>query len=147
MKKKRMNPSLTLAVSILEYIIPVTFSFSSISFTRLNVQHRYPVQIPMSTDEVEDQRLDPAISSQFTIKICSSTSCAKSVKAMGMDEYHILSGMYARKEGGGATLVEVEETSCLGCCNFAPCIGIEHEDYIGTVSLDGMNANEFSDGV
>ena len=29
----------------------------------------------------------------------------------------------------------------------APCVGVEHEDYEGTVALEGMSTIEFSDRV
>ena len=32
----------------------------------------------------------------------------------------------------------------MGCCNFAPCIGVEHEDYEGYVGLEGMESNEIT---
>ena len=41
----------------------------------------------------------------------------------------------------------VEESSCLGRCKFAPCVGIEHEEYEGTVSLEGMTSTEFTNRV
>lgn len=92
--------------------------------------------------------LDPQISSQFKILTCSSTSCAKrATQTFGLDEYALLSGLYQRKEHAHASQVIVEETSCLGCCKLGPCVGIEHEDYYGTVALEGMTPNEFSDAV
>ena len=41
----------------------------------------------------------------------------------------------------------MEETSCLGSCKKAPCGAIEHEEYEGTVALEGMDSSEFSDRV
>ena len=95
----------------------------------------------------EEILLDPTISSQFKIVTCSSTSCRKRMNSLGLDEYAILSGLYQRKEIAGAPEVTVEESSCLGGCKVGPCVGVEHEDYFGTVSLEGMEPNEFNDSI
>ena len=95
----------------------------------------------------ESSLLDPKVSSQFKILTCSSTSCTKRSQAFGLDEYALFSGLYQRKEEAGASPVEIEESSCLGCCKVGPCVGIEHEDYYGTVALEGMKPNEFNDRV
>lgn len=104
-------------------------------------------QIISSNEKDNLSPLDPTISSQFKILTCSSTSCAKRTKALGLDEYALFSGLYERKENANAFQLIVEETSCLGCCKLGPCVGIEHEDYYGTVALEGMGPNEFSDRV
>ena len=145
-------------VALLEFIIPTALAFQTFilkGYTReCDFQKRCSViSSSLATnsneqvEEFDEEHLDPLISSQFTIKICSSTTCAKKANSLGLDDYHVLSGLYSRKEGAGASQVEVEESSCLGCCKFAPCVGIEHEDYVGTVSLEGMGPNEFSDSV
>ncbi len=91
------------------------------------------------------------ISSQFKILTCSSTPCSKRSQAFGLDEYALFSGLYQRREEADeyldASQVVIEESSCLGCCKVGPCIGIEHEDYYGTVALEGMKPNEFKDRV
>jgi hypothetical protein len=38
----------------------------------------------------------------------------------------------------------VEESPCLGGCQRAPCVAIAHEDYEGTVALQGMTTAEFA---
>ena len=81
---------------------------------------------------------------QFQVKTCSETSCSQKRKVLGLDEYATFSAFYTRASD---TAVTVEETSCLGRCKFAPCVAIEHEDYEGTVSLEGMTQQEFSDRV
>lgn len=48
--------------------------------------------------------------------------------------------MYQRAEGSA---IQVEECPCLGSCSLAPCVGIEHDDFLGYVSLEGMNDGEF----
>jgi hypothetical protein len=44
-------------------------------------------------------------------------------------------------------MMEVEECPCLGSCKMAPCVAIEHDDYEGTISLDGMTDSEFASRV
>ena len=92
--------------------------------------------------------LDPDIAGQFKIVTCSSTACAKRSKAFGLDEYALYSGIYERKELNDATRgIEVEEGSCMGRCKFAPCIGVEHEDFDGKVGLEGMTDEEIQSRV
>lgn len=93
------------------------------------------------------EELDPEIASQFKILTCSATSCAARRRKVGLDEFATLAGLYERKEGACASEVEVEESSCLGCCKNAPCVAIEHEDFFGTVALEGMTPGEFNDNL
>ena len=66
---------------------------------------------------------------------------------MGLEDYALFSGIYQRKEENGAQGVQVEEGSCMGRCQFGPCIAVEHEDYEGFVSLEGMMGDEFQNRV
>ena len=93
-----------------------------------------------------DDDLPQDIAGQFKILTCMSTSCAKARKDMGMDEYATFSAFYTRAQDR-APAVEVEECPCLGRCAAAPCVAIEHEDYEGTVSLEGMTPTEFDQRV
>jgi len=93
------------------------------------------------------EELDSSIASQLKILVCSSTSCTAKRRKIGLDELATFVGLYERKEGACASDVEVTEASCLGRCGKAPCVGIEHEDYVGTVALEGMNPNEFQDSL
>jgi len=88
--------------------------------------------------------LEPSITEQFKIKICSSESCTKRSKVFGLEEYALYSGMYQRKEESGACGVQIEEGSCMGQCKVGPCVGVEHEDYEGFVGLEGMEPHEMS---
>lgn len=38
----------------------------------------------------------------------------------------------------------MEESTCLGSCKLAPCVAIQHEDYMGNIGLEGMTENELS---
>jgi hypothetical protein len=99
--------------------------------------------------------------SKFIVYICSATSCAKKRQQLNLDEYATLSGFWGiRMEANPGTptdgsekdepdkswmgLIRLEESSCLGSCAFAPCVGIEHDDYEGPVALLGMNSDEFA---
>lgn len=101
----------------------------------------------VATTSDSNNTLDPDVASQFKILTCSSTSCSKQMKVLGLDEYALFSGLYERKENAKVSQVQIEESSCLGCCKVGPCVGIEHEDYYGTVALEGMKPNEFKDRV
>jgi len=67
-----------------------------------------------------------------------------------MDEYETFASLYSRKEEeeeDGQRLyanVKMEESSCLGSCQFAPVVAVEHEDYEGTVGLEGMDGLELN---
>lgn len=128
-------------------VFPVSLSLSrSIStFSSLSMDSSNKNQETMKKDEAIN--LDPTIASQFKIVTCSSTSCRKRMNSLGLDEYAIISGLYQRKEEADAPEVTVEESSCLGGCKVGPCVGVEHEDYFGTVSLEGMKPNEFNDSI
>jgi hypothetical protein len=64
-----------------------------------------------------------------------------------MDEYSTFAAFWGRSRDRTAAVVEVEELSCLGSCQQAPCVGIVHEDYEGPVALEGMDPSEFNANV
>ena len=90
--------------------------------------------------------MDPTVAGKFKILTCSSTSCAKRRKECGMDDFETYGQFYNRIQEY-APQVQVEESPCLGSCKMAPCVAIEHEDYEGTVALEGMTDNEFTERV
>jgi (2Fe-2S) ferredoxin len=63
-----------------------------------------------------------------------------------MDELATFAAFYARIQDTG-TKILVEESPCLGACQQAPCVAIEHDDYIGPVALEGMNQAEYTNRV
>ena len=91
--------------------------------------------------------LDPNICSQFKILTCTSKWCSEKRQVLGMDQYATFGAMYERKERAGASAVEVEECPCLGRCKLAPCVAVEHEDFVGTVGLEGMTDAELNDSI
>ncbi|KAL7568741.1 hypothetical protein ACA910_021734 [Epithemia clementina (nom. ined.)] len=100
----------------------------------------------LACDDEDDNSplLNSDVAAQFRVLTCSATSCSKMRQRLNLDEYATFSAFYRR---AWETSVVVEETSCLGRCKQAPCVGIEHEDYDGNVSLEGMTRTEFSDRV
>jgi len=90
-----------------------------------------------------NSELDPDECAKFKIVICSATACTKKRRALGMDDFATYGALYEKKEGDNAPNVQVEECSCLGACKNAPIVAVEHEDYDGTVGLEGMTDSEF----
>lgn len=88
--------------------------------------------------------LDPTIAKQFKIVTCNASACAEKRKLLGLDPYATFSALYVR---GNPNHITVEETSCLGACQQAPCVGVQHEEYVGTVALNGMTDAEFANRV
>lgn len=78
---------------------------------------------------------------QFKIVTCMSTACCKKRQALGLDSLSTFGAMYARAK---VSEVRVEEGPCLGSCKKGPCVAVEHDDYFGSVALEGMTADEFS---
>ena len=91
--------------------------------------------------------IDPQVSGKFKIVTCSATSCAQKRSALDMDQFATFSAFYARIKEADFPNVQLDETSCLGCCKQAPCVAVEHDDFVGTVALEGMTGNEFNDRV
>jgi (2Fe-2S) ferredoxin len=124
---------------------------NSVLFSSSSRSKSLDVDVDVDTEEQADTGtpLDPEIAKCFTIKTCSSTTCAKrSKETYGLDDYALFSGLYVRKEeasngDGSCQSVKVEEASCMGRCQFAPCVAIEHEDYEGYIGLEeGMVGTE-----
>lgn len=96
------------------------------------------------SDDFGEACLDPVQSGKFKILTCSSTSCSKMRKNLGVDEFATLGSLWDRKMAANAAEVQVEESSCLGSCKLAPCVAVVHEDFVGSVSLEGMTPSEFN---
>lgn len=94
----------------------------------------------------EQEDFDPDVSKRFKIVTCSATSCAAKRELLSLDQYATFSAFWERIQDRGVE-VSVEETSCLGSCEKAPCVAVEHDDFEGTVALEGMDSSEFSDRV
>ncbi|KAG7365094.1 thioredoxin-like ferredoxin [Nitzschia inconspicua] len=77
---------------------------------------------------------------KFKVVTCMSTACYQKRKYLGLDSLSTFGAMYAR---ASSTSVRVEESPCLGSCQFAPCVAVEHDDYYGFVALEGMTNEEF----
>mmetsp|Transcript_20152 Transcript_20152/g.28689 ORF Transcript_20152/g.28689 Transcript_20152/m.28689 type:complete len:201 (+) Transcript_20152:138-740(+) len=91
---------------------------------------------------LSDSNTKEDVCKDFTILVCRSTSCTKKRRMLGLDEFHTLSTLYSQQPPC-LTPIEIEESPCLGMCDFAPCVAVEHADYTGPVALEGMDSAEF----
>jgi hypothetical protein len=106
--------------------------------------------------------VDPGIVSKFKVVTCMSTSCTKRRRQLFQDDHTTFSAFWELINDNGTNdrgatsalnnlphymnnnkLIQLEETTCLGSCKYAPCVAIEHDDYDGPVSLLGMSDKEF----
>ena len=129
--------------------ISITESFSlqqlqpsySTPFTRPRVSAADDIIIE---EEQSTSTFDHDIAQQFTIKVCTSTSCTNKLKQAGIyDEFHTLGEVYAQAQHAKLEKsMVIEDSGCQGNCNMGPCISILHEDYDGNIGLEGMTKNE-----
>ena len=94
--------------------------------------------------------LDPDIAAQFTIQVCTSTSCTRKLTDVGLDQYHVLGELYAQAQAVNLEQVMIiEDGGCQGGknCKMGPCVAILHDEFDGNVALEGMNSNEFTERV
>lgn len=103
----------------------------------------------MDKENIEENKFylrNPSLAGKFKILTCSSTSCAAKRKTLQQDEFSTFTAFYTRIQER-APSVQLEESPCLGSCENAPCVGIEHDDFNGPVSLEQMSPSEFQDRV
>ncbi|VEU43176.1 unnamed protein product [Pseudo-nitzschia multistriata] len=67
-------------------------------------------------------------------------ACSKKRQSLGLDPLSTFGALYSR---AAATGVRVEEGPCIGSCKRAPCAAVEHDEYFGSVALEGMTSEEF----
>ena len=137
-------------IQILLLFIPQTLSLTSVQLQTQDFGQR-----PRNHPSTERSRLtlgaspnnglsDDVIHQQqekFKILTCMSTACSRKRESLGMDNLSTFGAMYSR---ASSSRVEVEEGPCIGSCKKAPCVSIEHEDFFGSVALEGMTADEFA---
>lgn len=113
--------------------------------TKTTTHLGFPIYESVSASVEEDtaQEVKSSVAAKFKVLTCTSTACAKRRKQLSMDEYATFGAMFSRAKDNQPE-VQVEESPCLGSCQQAPCIAVEHEDYVGTVALEGMEPGEFS---
>jgi (2Fe-2S) ferredoxin len=90
-----------------------------------------------------DPLLDESVAGKFTIRTCASTSCSARRRQLRLDEFATYTAFYVLSQDR-APSVSVAESSCLGSCRLGPCVAIEHDDYDGPVSVEGMTPDEFA---
>ncbi|KAL7537289.1 hypothetical protein ACHAWF_005717 [Thalassiosira exigua] len=112
--------------------------------------HARPMSASGAGEESIKESIEREIAAQFTIQVCTSTSCTKTLKQQGLDQYHALGEIYARaQEANLEKCMIIEDGGCQGGknCKMGPCVAILHEDFVGRVALEGMNSNEFRERV
>jgi (2Fe-2S) ferredoxin len=98
----------------------------------------------VGSDEVAyDPMLDESIAGKFKIRTCASASCTERRRQLHLDEFATYSAFYVMIQGR-APSVSIEESPCLGSCRLGPCVAIEHDEYDGPVSVEGMTPDEFA---
>jgi Thioredoxin-like [2Fe-2S] ferredoxin len=90
-----------------------------------------------------DPMLEDSVAGKFTIRTCASTSCSARRRQLRLDEFATYTAFYVLSQER-APSVSVAESSCLGSCRLGPCVAIEHDDYDGPVSVEGMAPDEFA---
>lgn len=139
------------AFVIVFLLLPCAVSFLNCQNVGLNRHSTFSMSAASertaTADGKEATTIDSSVASKFKILTCSSTSCTKKRKESGLDELATFSALFGRIQSSSFPSVEIEEAPCLGACAKSPCVAIEHEDYVGTVALEGMNGNEFTDRV
>jgi (2Fe-2S) ferredoxin len=98
----------------------------------------------VGSDEVaNDPMLDGSIAGKFTIRTCASTSCSERRRKLHLDEFATYSAFYVMIQERAPSL-SIDESPCLGSCRLGPCVAIEHDEYDGPVSVEGMTPDEFA---
>ena len=76
---------------------------------------------PISSDESissccsEPRTLNSDIASQFTIQVCTSTSCTKKLNEAGLDQYNVLGEIYALAQAANVEkCMIIEDGGCQG---------------------------------
>jgi hypothetical protein len=98
----------------------------------------------------DKDQLDKSTAQQFTIQVCTSTSCCKKMNRLGLDQYHLLGELYEKARIANIEKdMIVEDGGCRGGvnCKMGPCVAVFHEDFVGSVALEGMAQSEFNERV
>lgn len=146
-------PPLALGLTLVAVVFPFSSAFHAgrcSNMVRRPNAHVVRAASDESIDLATKPSLDPNVAAQFSIQVCTSTSCTKKLNSLGLDQYHVLGEIYAHAQS--ANLEEcmiIEDGSCQGGqnCKMGPCVAISHEDFDGNVALEGMNSNEFQQRV
>jgi hypothetical protein len=133
--------SLVLASNLFCWLI-----FNAQAFMQVSPSLSSPHTLLFQSNEVgEEASAITSVAEKFKIITCMSTSCNKKRKALNMDKLTTYGAFYQRIQDSSTPMVQLEEGPCLGSCKSAPCVAIEHEDFVGTVALEGMTDSEFPD--
>ena len=79
------------------------------------ILHAATDDAPISTKTAITQDQKEFIASQFTIQVCTSTSCSKRLKDVGLDQYHALGEVYAQAQAARLEkAMIIEDGGCQG---------------------------------
>lgn len=140
----------SMMIQFLLLFVPQTLALTSLRFQTQDFggrkrSHRSTERLRSTLEASSNNGLsDEVIAEQeekFKILTCMSTACSRKRESLGMDNLCTFGAMYSR---ASSSRVQVEEGPCIGSCKKAPCVAIEHEDFFGTVALEGMTADEFA---
>ena len=122
-------------------------AFDAQAFLQVSPSLSSPHALLLFQSNQVDQQASAITSVAEKIKIITfiSTSCNKKREDLNMDKLTTYGAFYQRIQDSSTPMVQLEEGPCLGCCKSAPCVAIEHEDFVGTVALEGMTDSEFPD--
>ncbi len=77
--------------------------------------HRRPLRSLNISIQSTKSPLDPDIAAQFTIQVCTSTSCTRKLNEAGLDQYHVLGEIYARAQSANLEkCMIIEDGGCQG---------------------------------
>ena len=139
-----------LLLGLLWCLFPCVVSFTNTQFQCQEFQQRvhwsqskdgFSLNLEASSDNALSDEVIAEQEEKFKIVTCMSTACSRKRRSLGMDDLSTFGAMYSRASD---SRVKVEEGPCIGSCKKGPCVAIEHEDFVGTVALEGMTADEFS---
>jgi hypothetical protein len=140
-----------------QYYTPAFSSVPTPFFSTRSLIARLPSQFPCKKyatafnsnqgDAYENFLVDASlsdISSKFTVKVCTSSTCSNRRRSLGQEDSFFITNLCERREYSGLKGLNIEETNCLGQCKKGPCVAVEHDDYEGSVALEGMLPMEFN---
>lgn len=147
-----MVSSALLPLAFVATIYPSTAFHLGRSSNLVRISNAGPLRAADNDESINstESPLDPNIAAQFTIQVCTSTSCTRKLKDQGLDQYTVLGDIYALAQSANMEeCMIIEDGGCQGGknCKMGPCVAILHEDFMGNVALEGMNSEEMQQSV
>ncbi len=80
-----------------------------------HLNHRGPLCSLSASIQSTKSPLDPDTAAQFSIQVCTSTSCTRKLDEAGLDQYHVLGEIYARAQSVNLEkCMIIEDGGCQG---------------------------------